>query len=247
MNSATHDPFDDSRLDAVCGSDAAAGDMAEGSAEVPTLSLKDVALSASVLGALFYFDPDDERCAAALAFALSPDAAAQWPGADGSGDAVDQAFALMRRNAETQEAERGETLHQTFARLMVGPGHLVAPPWGSVYTDPESVIFGNLTLDVRAWLRENGVKMHLDLREPEDHFGLMLTMFSWAVRNGASDEALRELLEQHLLPWTPRYLELFGAGSEGTFYEGLGALAAATLAAWVDALDLEPATRRLYR
>ena len=33
-----------------------------------------------------------------------------------------------------------------YRRLFVGPGHLPAPPWGSVYTDRECVIFGEATL-----------------------------------------------------------------------------------------------------
>ncbi|MFR7403636.1 MAG: hypothetical protein ACLUW6_03065 [Coriobacteriaceae bacterium] len=32
----------------------------------------------------------------------------------------------------------------------MGPGHLPAPPWGSVYTDHECVIFGEATLALRA-------------------------------------------------------------------------------------------------
>lgn len=203
-------------------------------------TLEDAALSASLLGVLFYVDPDDDRCAGAVSFICADDAAAQWP--DAGADAA-AALDLARRNAAAQD----ETLHEAFARLFVGPNRLPAPPWGSVYTDPESVIFGNLTLDVRAWMRANGVKVNLPSRQPEDQFGLMLTLFSWAARNEVSEEALRELIERHLMPWAPRFLELLGARAEGTFYEGLAALAAVTLDTWTEAFDLEPERRRLYR
>ena len=46
-----------------------------------------------------------------------------------------------------------EELVWEYRRLFVGPGHLPAPPWGSVYTDHECVIFGEATLALRAWMR----------------------------------------------------------------------------------------------
>lgn len=203
-------------------------------------TLEDAAASASVLGTLFYFDPDTDRCAQPLSFLLDPDAAGQWPGAD---DADRHAFAVMQRNAQAQE----ESLHEAFSRLLVGPNRLPAPPWGSVYTDHDSVIFGDTTLAVRQWMRESGVKMKLTSREPEDHFGLMLIMTSWALAEGVSEEDIRTLLEQHLLPWAPRFLELFTEGAAGTLYEGLGLLAASTLDKWTEAFALTPAARKLYR
>ncbi len=44
-----------------------------------------------------------------------------------------------------------------FRRLFVGPGVKPAPPWGSVYTDRDRVVFGASTLELRAWMRERGV------------------------------------------------------------------------------------------
>lgn len=211
-------------------------------------TFEDAALSAAILGILFYADPHDERSADAFAFALNPDSADAWPCTEGTlAQRVNDAFALMQENASTQQNSLNETLHESYARLLIGPNPLPAPPWGSVYTDRESVIFGNKTLDVRDWMRANGVKMNLGSREPEDHFGLMLTMFSWAARNGVSEAELRVFLEQHLLPWAPRFLELFRAGAQGTFYEGLANLAAATLEQWTQAFELQPVTCRLYR
>ena len=44
-----------------------------------------------------------------------------------------------------------------YRRLFVGPGVKPAPPWGSVYTDRDRVVFGASTLELRAWMRERGV------------------------------------------------------------------------------------------
>ncbi len=51
---------------------------------------------------------------------------------------------------------------------------LPAPPWGSVWLDKESVLFGDSTLALRQWMRENGIALEADGNEPEDHFGTVL-------------------------------------------------------------------------
>ena len=61
-----------------------------------------------------------------------------------------------------------------YRRLFVGPAPKPAPPWGSVYTDRECVVFGEGTLELRAWMRAHGVRRTTDERTPEDHIGLML-------------------------------------------------------------------------
>lgn len=202
---------------------------------------------ASLLGALFYADPADAAAERALAFLASEDAAEQWlyGGEEARRCVAAMARALAADGAEASEG--GESIHEAFARLFVGPNKLPAPPWGSVYTDHDSVIFGNKTLDVRAWMRDNGVKMELGSYVPEDHIGLLLIMFSWAVRNGVPDEKLTELLEEHLLSWSDRFLELFVEGAVHPFYENLGGLARATLADWTERFALDPARPRMYR
>lgn len=207
---------------------------------------------AALLGTLFYQDPDDAATSDALAFFADENAADQWPyggsaaqahiNAMGASVASDPVF-----SSEAAEPSEEETMHEAYARLMIGPNKLPAPPWGSVYTDHDSVIFGNKTLDVRAWMRDNGVRMELDSYVPEDHIGLLLIMFSWAVRNGVPDEALTVFLQEHLLSWSPRFLDLFVQGAQHPFYASLGALAQATFADWVGRFELEPAQVKMYR
>lgn len=166
-----------------------------------------VAFEAGMLGALIYRDPASREGAGAFSWLASGDAASAW---ESGGDAAREAL----RAAAGFASEAGEAgLHQAFTRLFVGPYKMPAPPWGSVYLDPESVIFGNETLELRQWMREAGVKLNLPEREPEDHFGLVCLMLSFALQGSADAERTRELVGYHLLPWAPRFLELLGAGA----------------------------------
>ena len=58
-------------------------------------------------------------------------AAAEWPFVDAVEAAAD--LALMREGLVA--GADNEELVWEYRRLFVGPGHLPAPPWGSVYTD----------------------------------------------------------------------------------------------------------------
>lgn len=158
--------------------------------------------------------------------------------------AASEALELMK-NAWLQQDD--QAIHEEYNRLFIGPHRLPAPPWASVYTDPEGVIFGNATLGVRQWMRDNAVKLSLPDKEPEDHFGLMLMMLSWCVTNGVERAALDELLEEHLLTWTPYFLELFERGAQHPLYKGAARLAAATLADWQERFELEPPVINLHR
>ena len=72
-------------------------------------------------------------------------------------------------------------------------------------------------------------------------------MLSWCVTNGIERAALDELLEEHLLTWTPYFLELFEQGAQHPLYKGAARLAAATLVDWQERFELEPPVINLHR
>lgn len=207
-----------------------------------TRSFNDIAQWSSILGSLFYHDPRSEKGAAAVTFVCCAETAQAWP--FGQPEAAEACSKLAK--AATREG--GSGLHEDFNRMFVGPEKLPAPAWGSVYLDPENVIFGNETIELREWMRETGVTMTLPDREPEDQFGLMLLMAAFCAQTDTSEEALRQLLEYHLLPWAYRFLDQFeeGAGAD-SFYAAAAQLARCTLKAWEMDFDLTPEPRRLYR
>lgn len=90
-----------------------------------------------------------------------------------------------------------ETHAQAWQRLFVGPWALPSPPWGSVWLDRESVLFGDSTLALRQWMREKGIQFEMKQNEPEDHFGSLLLMAAWLAENGRQTEC-EELLAWHL-------------------------------------------------
>ena len=47
---------------------------------------------------------------------------------------------------------------------------------GSVWLDRENVLFGDSTLALRQWMRDNGIQFAMQQNEPEDHFGSLLLL-----------------------------------------------------------------------
>ena len=132
-----------------------------------------------------------------------------------------------------------------YRRLFVGPGHKAAPPWGSVYTDREQVIFGLTTLDLRRWMRERGIERRGDANDPEDHIGLMLELMAWIAANRPAD--LDDYLQNHLLTWAPHFLAYMEKETTHPFYKGLARLACASLEGMRDSRGLDVVEPRFYR
>ena len=132
-----------------------------------------------------------------------------------------------------------------YRRLFVGPGHLPAPPWGSVYTDRECVVFGESTLALRAWMRAVGVERLADERTPEDHIGLMLALLSFLAAE--RPELVDDYLRDHLLTWAPHYLEALEEAAEQPFYVGLARLTRLTLVGLQRERGLTVELPRFYR
>lgn len=163
-----------------------------------------VALSARTLGALFSYAPGSEQAAPLVAALRDGSWQSQWPWPVANGLAAQ--FAL----------EDDEPLADAWQRLFIGPWALPAPPWGSVWLDKESVLFGDSTLALREWMRANGIGLSEQRAEPEDHFGTLLLLAAWLCESG-QDEAFNQLLAWHLLPWSSRFLSVFIAGAGNPF------------------------------
>ena len=170
-----------------------------------------VALSARTTGALFSYAPNSAE--------IAPLVAAFRTGA-GSSSGPSGRSPLASGFAASAE----ETLPEARQRLFIGPWALPAPPWGSVWLDKESVLFGDSTLALRQWMRENGIALEADGNEPEDHFGTVLLLAAWLCENGAGcvvcpaagpapAAVVRAFPERLCRPCRPPLLS--GAGSAG--------------------------------
>ena len=128
----------------------------------------------------------------------------------------------------------------------MGPYALPSPPWGSVWLDRENVLFGESTLALRQWMRDNGIHVEAAQNEPEDHVGSLLLMAAWLAESGRHSEC-EQLLAWHLFPWSSRFLEVFIENAGHPFYQALGELARLTLAKWQSQLLTPVAEKPLYR
>lgn len=194
------------------------------------------AFSARVLGALFGFAPDSEQAAPLVSALTSSDWDQDWPYAHQSLAGIAQMF----------KTPADEPLTEAWQRLFIGPYALPAPPWGSVWLDRESVLFGESTLALRQWMRENAVAFEMQQNEPEDHIATLLMLAAWLAENGRDAEC-DQLLAWHILPWSHRFLSVFIDNAGHPFYVALGKLAQLTLADWQSTLLIPVAEKPLYR
>lgn len=96
-------------------------------------------VAARVLGALFYYAPESAEAAPLVAVLTNDSWETQWPLPEASLAPLVTAF----------QTQSEETHAQAWQRLFVGPWALPSPPWGSVWLDRESVLFGDSTLALR--------------------------------------------------------------------------------------------------
>ncbi|WP_410012265.1 Tat proofreading chaperone DmsD [Sodalis sp. C49] len=197
-----------------------------------------MALTGRTLGALLYYPPLSAPNAGLLKALAAPGWEREWPVESG----VEDAAALIRQGLA---APWHDALEETFQNLFIGPYALPAPPWGSVYLDKESVLFGESTVALRRWLAQEGIASRQQDGEPEDHIGLLLMLAAWLAENNES--VLDALLAQHILPWSGRYLALLEQGTEHPFYRGVARLASLTLGDWRSRRNLQSPERELYR
>ncbi len=232
-------------------------------------TLDAIAFVGDTLGPLFYYDPAaaEVRPTYEALSGLDVEAAAtEWPfvsaeDAEGAlrlivvGLTRDAGGEVPRGSATDGASHEGaadgtsqavsDDLAWEYRRLFVGPAAKAAPPWGSVYTDRECVIFGASTLELRRWMRQVGIEKLNDDNEPEDHIGLMLTMLSWVATR--RPDVLDEFLGAHLLTWAPHFLEGVERETTHPFFEGLARLARASLAGIRRERGIEVELPRFYR
>lgn len=200
-------------------------------------TFQQISLYGRLLGVCFYYEPSDSRIAGVLDFFRQPNWMQEWE------------IPLEEKACEkiTSLINQGLTqdLTEQYQNLFIGPNELVVPPWGSVYLDPECVIFGNSLLALRDFLKRHQIAFQAQHDEPEDHIGLMLMLAAYLAKT--RPHLLVEFLSQHLLTWAPHFLTKLADIENHPFYQGLAQLTLITLDNWKQKLSLSVPDVRFYR
>lgn len=212
------------------------------SANEQQAQLEQVAFIGDVFAPFFLQDPLTGNAGPSFAAmaALDPAAAAaEWPFVDAA--VAEGPLALMAQGAGDSPVD----LAHEYRRLFVGPAHKAAPPWGSVYTDRECVMFGESTLELRRWMREHGLVAPEGTRTPEDHIGLLLGLMAQLAAE--MPDTLDDFLAQHLLTWSHHFLTLMAQEAQHPFYQGLAQLTDASLEGIQASRSIQVTYPRFYR
>lgn len=116
-------------------------------------------------------------------------------------------------------ATLGETgLAVAHARLFVGPFSLEAPPYGSVYLEPEKKVMGETTVAVRQCYSEAGLVLDEEFTELPDHMAVELEFLSYLLQR--TIDAAMQGDDKSVATWTERradFLRRFLLGWYGAF------------------------------
>lgn len=121
---------------------------------------------------------------------------------------------LALAQVDPEAAPRGiawDELEFAFNRLFVGPKALFAPPYASVYLEPEPQLMGRTTLKMREFYQLLTLASPARQQLPEDHLGLELDAYRQlqiAATQVNSPELLTLLgyLSNHLQQWVPLFV-----------------------------------------
>lgn len=147
--------------------------------------------------------------------------------------------ACARRLGESFSAEGPENLLVDYARLFVGPGKVIASPYGSVWLSAENALMQDSTMAVVELYREGGFEIDEDFRELPDHIAaeleflyLLIYQENKACRMGerAASKSINGLkkrfLDGHLGLWVGPFSEAVKAGAQTGLYRDLAELTA---------------------
>ncbi|WP_028116800.1 TorD/DmsD family molecular chaperone [Ferrimonas senticii] len=142
---------------------------------------------------------------------------------------------------------------QDHTPLFIGPGDLGVIPWGSPYLHEKRLLCGPSTQALGRFYEHHGIDISTDNNEPVDHIGLMLSAVSALLalemqqQDGHALAAVKVLLEEHLLPWSGRFLELLAQAANSDYYRGVGLLTQSVLIGLQHDLKLTPLKLQLFQ
>ena len=148
-----------------------------------------------------------------------------------------QLAAVAQRLGEDYAAEGHDALLLDYTRLFLGPNHIVAKPYGSVWLEGGNIVMGDSTMAVMKLYEEGGFDMSEEFREVPDHIAVELEFLylliyreNEAQRNGelealqAKTGLRKRFLDEHLGRWVGPFTAAVRAGAQSNFYRELAEL-----------------------
>ncbi len=157
--------------------------------------------------------------------AATLDAAALRPPAD--------ALASTLETFEEHATQALRDLEIEYNRLFVGPARPVAPPYESVWRDPQGQVMGPPAQAVQQQYAEAGLALSPDYHDLPDHLAIELGFMAYLSAQQAETEGDDRLpwaerasafLQQHLLVWLPPFCQRIRQESRHPFYTALANL-----------------------
>lgn len=204
--------------------------------EPKTMSCSDLegaALVFALAGSLIYEEPSEETIAryrAERMFEEAPYAQANPTVERG----LASAEAWLEALSDDAIGEAVAALKREWLALFVGVGEPKAPCIESFYHDNNGVVLGAQTLEVRRLYKRFGVELKKKHAEPDDQLGLMLGFMGHLLKVehdavSTGDElraaeargAQKDLLENHLLYWLPRWYLLAKEHVQSGYFDGV--------------------------
>ena len=188
------------------------------------------------LSKLLYASPEKEWIHSLMAEKVFDDI----PFAAGQADAARGLSLIQNWNSAVWDKDPSAAfsdLETDYLNLFIGAGKVLAPPWESVYSSEERLVFQEETLQVRAWYRRYGLQSEQLYHEPDDHIGLELSFLAHLAQlalqaSEQNDETrfakiLRDqqaFLTEHPLRWTQTWCDLVDEHARTDFYRGVALL-----------------------
>lgn len=176
-----------------------------------------------------------------------------WPefaGRDGNRVGREALAHYLQHWDDTQFLE----LQLDYGQLFFGPGEPKAIPYGSVYLGEEQLLNDRSTLALMDFYQAHDVSLALTVRDPVDHIGLFFSVLDASLGrlaeepdNQALKRFIQVLLQQHLLTWSGRCLELAAEHAQTEFYFAIALLAQDFLQQLTNDFELVPMSVRLFR
>ncbi len=145
--------------------------------------------------------------------------------------------AYARRLGEEFSAAESESLLLDYTRLFLGPTHIIAKPYGSVWLDGEKSLMQDSTMAVEALYHEGGFEIGEDFRELPDHIAaeleflyLLVYRVNEAHRNDDPEALMamtslkKRFLGEHMGSWIGPFSAAARAGAQSGFYRELAEL-----------------------